>query len=312
MTTTALVALDWGSSQLRAFRFEAGGRIAEQRSSHDGASRLTGGAPAFEQALRALAGDWLASGAPVLACGMVGSAHGWQEAAYVPCPVALDALHQHLVAVPASPWPVHIVPGVTSRGANGLPDVMRGEETQLAGLLDADPALGLAGCVVMPGTHSKWVSLQQDRIAGFATRMTGELYALLRAHSVLARLMPPADTDATDLAAFDRGLACARAAPGDLAHLLFSVRALGLFGELAPAAAPEHLSGLLIGTEVAAGLAGFATTHAAAAPVALVGEAALCARYARAFAAAGHATRTHAEPLAARGLWRVARGAGLV
>ena len=312
MTTTALVALDWGSSQLRAYRFSADGQLAAQRSSDGGASRLSGGAPAFEAALRTLAGDWLAGGAPVLACGMAGSAHGWQEAAYVACPVALDALHQHLVGVAGSPWPVYIVPGLTARGTDALPDVMRGEETQLAGLLDADPSLGAAGCVVMPGTHSKWVRLQQGRIAGFATRMTGELYALLRAYSVLARLMPAPGSDAPDFAAFDRGLACARAAPDDLARLLFSVRALGLFGELAPAAAPDHLSGLLIGTEVAAGLAATPGATPAGAPVALVGEAALCARYERAFAAAGHVTRTFAEPLAARGLWRVARGAGLV
>lgn len=311
MPRSALIALDWGSSQLRAYRFDAGGHIAEQRASADGASQLSGGAPAFAAALRSLVSDWLAPGTPVLACGMVGSAHGWREAAYVPCPVALDALHERLVEVPEGPagegLVVRIVPGLSTRSADGRPDVMRGEETQLCGLLEAAPRLAARACVVMPGTHSKWVRVRDGRVAGYATRMTGELYALLREKSVLARLMPAGAAAGVDAAAFDRGVADAlRAGGADLAHLLFGVRALGLFGELAPAAAPDYLSGLLIGTEIAS-----ARAEMHDAPVALVGEAALCERYARALAAQGVAAQTFDTPLAARGLWRIARAAGL-
>lgn len=302
---TALLALDWGSSQLRACRLGGDGRLLEQRSSADGASRLAGGAPAFEAALRTLAGDWL-TGVPVLACGMVGSAHGWREAAYLPCPLALDALHRHLVVAGGGDGlRVHIVPGVSTRADDGLPDVLRGEETQLAGLLQAEPALAAGARVVMPGTHSKWAELHDGRLTGFATRMTGELFALLREHSVLGRLM--GDGGGFDAAEFDRGVARARAGGGaDLARLLFSVRARGLFGELAPGAAADHLSGLLIGAELAPAMA-----VPDPRPLVLVGEAALCERYARAFAAWGVAARCVAEPLAARGLWAVARAAGL-
>jgi 2-dehydro-3-deoxygalactonokinase len=309
VTRTALLALDWGSTQLRAYRCDATGNVVEQRSSADGASRLTGGPAAFEAALQALVADWLAPGLPVLACGMVGSAHGWREAAYVPCPVALDALHTHLVDVPAgAAGVVRIVPGLSTRGADGRPDVMRGEETQLCGLLEAAPALAAGACVVMPGTHSKWVRLHDGRVAGYATRMTGELYALLREKSVLARLMPDGAAAGADAAAFDLGVAAAlRAGGADLAHLLFGVRALGLFGELRPDAAPDYLSGLLIGAEVAA-----ARREADGVPVALVGEASLCERYARTFAACGLSAQTWDAPLAARGLWRVARAGGLV
>lgn len=308
MPDAALIALDWGSSQLRAYRFDTAGHIAEQRVSVDGASQLSGGAPAFADALRALAADWLGPGTPVLACGMVGSAHGWREAAYVPCPVALDALHERLVEVAADDGlVVRIVPGLSTRSADGRPDVMRGEETQLCGLLEAAPALAARACVVMPGTHSKWVRLQDGRVAGYATRMTGELYALLREKSVLARLMPERATAGHDAAAFDRGVDVAlRAGGADLAHLLFGVRALGLFGELAPASAPDYLSGLLIGTEIASARAEMQDV-----PVALVGEAALCERYARALVASGAAAQTFDTPLAARGLWRIARAAGL-
>ncbi len=309
---SALVALDWGSSRLRAYRYDAAGNITAERTSADGASCLSGGASAFETALRRLAGDWLAPGTAVLACGMVGSAHGWREAAYLPCPLELGGLHRRLVRLEAGAGLVlHIVPGLSTRGADGLPDVMRGEETQLVGLLAASPALAQRATVVMPGTHSKWVQLHAGRVQHFATRMTGELYALLRAHSVLSRAMAgtaPADGDA---AAFDRGVAAARAAEGaDLARLLFGVRALGLFGELAPAAAPDYLSGLLIGAEVLAGLRALPATPADG-PVALVGEAALCERYARALAGCGRSAHRCDDALAARGLWRLAQAAGL-
>lgn len=304
---TALVALDWGSSQLRAWRFDAEGRIAGQRHGADGASRLTGGAPAFEAALRALAGDWLAPGVPVLACGMVGSAHGWREAAYRPCPLDLDTLHTQLVSAHGHDGLVlHIVPGASTHGA-GAPDVMRGEETQLAGLLQAEAALPPRVQVVMPGTHTKWALLEGGRLAGFATRMTGELYALLREHSVLARLMDT-PAPALDTAAFDDGVAGARATGGaDLARLLFGVRARGLFGELPRAAAADHLSGLLIGAEVAAALA----ADDVPGPRLIVGERPLAERYARALAAWGVPARHVDAPLAALGLWRTACAAGL-
>jgi 2-dehydro-3-deoxygalactonokinase len=290
----------------------AGGAVLEQRASDDGASRLSGGAARFEAALRALAGDWLACAEPdlpVLACGMVGSAHGWREAAYASCPLPLDHLHRHLTSVDAGAgMQVHIVPGVRDRGADGLPDVMRGEETQLLGLLAMQPELGPAATVVLPGTHSKWVRLQQGRLQGFATRMTGEQFALLREHSVLGRLMAPAE--AFDAAAFTRGVAAARQSGGaDLGRLLFSVRTLGLFGELPATGLADYLSGLLIGAELAAALPA-SDASAPLVPLVLVGEAALCERYRLAFGVWGREASVAAGPIAALGLWQVARQAG--
>ena len=308
---TALIALDWGSSQLRAFRMGAGGVVLEQRASDDGASRLQGGAPAFEAALQRLAGDWLQQGGPglpVLACGMVGSAHGWREAAYAACPLPLHTLHRQLTVVQAGGGvQVHIVPGVRGRGADGLPDVMRGEETQLLGLLATQPALAAAATVVLPGTHSKWVQLREGRLQHFDTRMTGEQFALLREHSVLGRLMAPAE--GFDAAAFVRGVDAARAAAGaDLGRLLFSVRTLGLFGELPATGLADYLSGLLIGAELAAAL----PACSAAAPLVLVGEPALCERYRLACAQWGRTAGVGDGPLAALGLWQVALQAGWV
>ena len=302
--TPRLVALDWGSTRLRAWLLGEHGVVLAERQNASGASTLAGGAPAFEQALSALAGDWLAAGLPVVACGMVGSAHGWREAPYVACPARLDALHAHLVTVSAGTSTVHLVPGLIDEPAGSTPDVMRGEETQVLGLVQGQPALAERACVVMPGTHSKWVQVRDGVVTGFRTRMTGEAYALLRQHSVLARLMPADDTTPHPQA-FAQGVAAAREAGGsDLLAQLFSVRTLGLTQRLPHAALPDFLSGLLIGHEAVAGL------RTAEGPLALVGEPALCRRYAQALEILGASTVTAAANTACAGLWQLAVQAG--
>ena len=303
-----LIAIDWGSSRLRAWLLGAGGVVLAERGSDDGASRLVGGAPVFAAALQALAGDWLAQRLPAVACGMVGSAHGWREARYVACPAALAELHRHTVTVdtPAG-TPLYIVPGLLDEPAGGTPDVMRGEETQLAGLLALDPARAAQATVLMPGTHSKWVRLQDGRVTGFRTRITGELYAVLRQHSVLGRLMPATDEGGAHGDAFDAGVAAARQGAGtDLAAQLFAVRTLGLTARLRAEALPDYLSGLLIGHELAAGL------QAGATRLLLVGDPVLCQRYGRALQAFGvHPAATHGNTAIA-GLWQLAQQARLV
>ena len=302
MTASArLIALDWGSTRLRGWLLGDAGAVLAERSSAEGASQITGGAAAFDAAMQALAGDWLAPDLPVLACGMVGSAHGWREAGYVACPAALDRLHEHLVVVGMGRGAtLHIVPGLIDDPLSGTPDVMRGEETQLVGLLALQPALAASATVLMPGTHSKWVTLRDGRVSAFRTRMTGELYAVLRQHSVLGRLMS-ADAALWHADAFDAGLAAARGNGGiDLGAQLFAVRTLGLAKRWPPAALPDYLSGLLIGHELIAALRDRITT------LALVGELDLCRRY-------GHALRQFdIEPAcvvsntSAAGLWQLA------
>ena len=201
---------------------------------------------------------------------------------------------------------VHIVPGLIDDPAGGTPDVMRGEETQVLGLVHARPELAERACVLMPGTHSKWVQLRDGAVTSLRTRMTGEAYALLRQHSVLARLMPADDTTPHPQA-FAAGVEAARAAGGtDLLAQLFSVRTLGLTQRWPAAALADHLSGLLIGHELLAGL------RAADGPLALVGEPALCRRYVQALEILG-ATATAAETnTACTGLWQLAVQAGWV
>jgi len=307
MATARLIAIDWGSTRLRAWLLGPGGAVLDERGSADGASLVHGGAAGFDIALQSLVGDWWAPGLPALACGMVGSAHGWREAAYVGCPAELGQLHRQLVRVDtAAGAALHIVPGLLDDPAGGTPDVMRGEETQLVGLLALQPALAAAACVLMPGTHAKWVQLEQGRVTGFRTRMTGELYALLRQHSVLGRLMPATDT-AWHGDAFAAGVAAARRSVGtDLVGQLFAVRTLGLSARWPAAALPDYLSGLLIGHELAAGLPRQPAT------LVLVGEPALCQRYGQALRQFGAEPACVFDNTASTGLWQLAVSAGLV
>ena len=311
MTTVsepALLGLDWGTSSLRAFLLSADGAVLETRHADAGLQRIgTAGAAGFAQALAQIAGDWLQRwpALPLIACGMVGSAQGWREAPYVACPADAQALAQHGVRVDIGDGRVlRITPGVCRDADGPLPDVMRGEETQVVGALCHAPAWTAAARFVLPGTHSKWVRVADGRIVGLDTYLTGEMFAVLRGHSILGRLM---QGDAADPAAFVRGLDTARRAPGDLLHHVFSARTLGLTGQLPGEALAEYLSGLLIGHELVAGLA-----QATDAPLVLVGEPALCRRYAEALRHLGHPAQAVLGNTAPQGLWSLACAAGLL
>ena len=204
-----------------------------------------------------------------------------------------------------------IVPGLICRDAHGVPDVMRGEETQIVGALDADAASPAARrVVILPGTHSKWALIGAGGIETFATFMTGELYAVLSRHSILGRLaaVPVQGNDA----AFDRGVRRSLDDDAGLSHDLFSARTLALTAELAPAAVADYLSGLLLGAEVAAGRRWLQQHAAGGESMTLVGEAVLCDRYQRALALAGFESTPGPVNAAATGLWRIARLSGML
>ncbi len=300
MTASRLIALDWGSTRLRAFLLGADGAVQAFRQSEQGASTLSGAA-AFEQAFNAVTGDWPVL--PALACGMVGSQHGWREAPYAPCPADAAVLVKHALQLSDRLW---ILPGLMHDA--GQPDVMRGEETQIVGAIALHPELAAHACLVLPGTHSKWARVEAGRVTGFATHMTGELYALLRQHSVLARLMPADGAVPPFSQAFLAGVDAARK-QGALGHQLFAVRTLGLFKRLPPEQLPDYLSGLLIGHEIGHELAAGAPEH-----LALVGDPALCERYALAmgrFGRFGAAAPLQLNNTASAGLWQLAQTMGL-
>lgn len=297
------IAVDWGTTHLRAWAMAPDGILAEA-TSDEGMGRLA--ATEFEAALLRLIDPWLGTSAvQVIACGMVGSRQGWHEAPYrtVPCaPVDPAAL----VSVPTRDGRIRvaIAPGLKQPKPA---DVMRGEETQIAGALALNPALREGSLLVMPGTHSKWVSIEQGRIARFDTYMTGELFAVLRGHSILGRFardVPKAAEDAAADAAFLRGVQAVREG-GQVAPLLFSARALVLTGGLRPELSLDYLSGLLIGEELLCGLRGRREG------VVLIGDPALCRRYREALALLGVSEVREIENAATAGLWRIAIQAGL-
>ncbi|HEY9106641.1 MAG TPA: 2-dehydro-3-deoxygalactonokinase, partial [Roseateles sp.] len=206
MVAPKLIALDWGSSRLRAFLLGASGTVLATRQSNDGAATLKG-AEQYAGALAALVGDWRADhpGIKLLACGMVGSQYGWREAPYVRCPADAAALASQVLKLDDQ---LSIIPGLVDDAAQ--PDVMRGEETQIVGALALHPELADDACLVLPGTHSKWARVRGGQVTGFATHMTGELFALLRQHSVLNRLMPADGGSPASPEAFLKGVDAAR------------------------------------------------------------------------------------------------------
>lgn len=319
-TLPALLGLDWGTSNLRAFLLAADGTTLAERGSARGIRQLAQPGPAgFQQALDEVAGDWLRDrpGLPMVACGMVGSAQGWQEARYVACPADVAALAGQAVVIATAHGPLHLAPGLIDRPAAGsaqAPDVMRGEEIQIAGALALQPALAERACLLLPGTHAKLAQVRQGRVTGFRTFMTGELYALLRRHSLLGQTMPADATGQEDTAAFYAGLARARQArPGDLAHQLFGTRTLGLTGQLTPQGQADYLSGLLIGHELVAGLGDMEAAHEGQRPpLVLIGDPALLDRYAGALRALGQAPAALLGNTAPQGLHQFARAAGLL
>lgn len=279
------IAADWGSSRLRLWAM-AGERVLAAAESADG---MVGLAPdGFEPAFLSLAAGWLGEGAtPALICGMAGARQGWVEAPYrlAPCAARADAA----VAAPSHDprLDVRILGGVSQAAP---PDVMRGEETQIAGVLAGEP--GFDGVLCLPGTHSKWVHVAAGEIVSFRTFMTGEMFALLSERSVLRHSVGAGWRDD----AFAEAVAIAK--PEALAARLFALRAESLLSGLDGAAARARLSGLLIGAELAA-----ARPYWLGRDVAVIGSGPLSDAYVAALAAQGVPARAApGEDLALKGL----------
>jgi 2-dehydro-3-deoxygalactonokinase len=235
---------------------------------------------------------------------MIGSRQGWAEAPYCDCPADFDRVAAALTIVPGTQ--LFIVPGLICRGVDGIPDVIRGEETQVFGALPEQ--VDTRQVIVLPGTHSKWVVAGPTGVERFATFMTGELYGVLREHSILGRLTVPGVDDT----ALERGVRHSVREGAALTHDLFSARTLALTGALAPAGVADYLSGLLLGAEISAARLWLATQGLQRESVMLLGDAALLVRYRRALSLAEIESAPGPADAAARGLWRIARHAGMV
>lgn len=306
-----LIALDWGTTSFRAYLIARSGRIADRIERPSGILNVPD--CDFDRVFNEAAGPWIAQhGAlPAVAAGMIGSRQGWVEAPYVSCPAGLEDLAHALVPHTArNGCRLWFVPGVM-RNDDDVHDVMRGEETQIVGALGGSSATAQA-TFVLPGTHSKWVLVENGRIVWFATFMTGEVFAVLAAHSILGRLMAG---ESEDVAAFRRGIDyAASAGHGGLLKKLFSTRTLGLFEQVPATALRSYLSGLVIGTEIDEALACLAARAGSTKPatITLVGTQSLGKLYVTALATRGLATQYGEAHAAARGLALVAAAAELV
>lgn len=279
MAEVEWIAVDWGTSNLRAWAMDRNGDVLALRTSSKGMGTL---APsAFEPTLLETVGDLLPESGkcPVVCCGMVGARQGWTEAAYLALPCLTPDASQCAKAPVSDPRiDVRILPGVKQ---DAPADVMRGEETQILGHLAADP--GFEGVLCLPGTHTKWVEIADGKIRSFRTSMTGELFALLSKSSVLRHSVGAQGHDAEAFAAAIREAnGPAPALPGNL----FSIRAADLLHGQTAESAAARLSGLLIGSEIA-GMEAFLDGR----PIVLLGAEKLSERYRDALAVLGHSAR---------------------
>lgn len=301
----ALIGIDWGTTSFRAYRIGFDGQVIEARGAPAGILKVQGGA--FKAVLEREIGPWLhdAPDLPVLAAGMITSRQGWVEVPYCPCPAGSDEIARALWRHETERGRiVHFVPGVSFVGADDVPDVIRGEETQIIGEVGTAAGRRL---LVLPGTHSKWALVEDGRIVWFATFMTGEVFGVLKEHSILGRMIADG---ADDTQAFRRGLGYARERGGGLLGRLFSARTLVLFDRMAQGEVASYLSGLLIGTEVREALACLA--QAPDQEITVIGNSELTERYLVAIEAAGLRGRPARPDAGPRGLFLIARAAGLV
>lgn len=271
------LAADWGSTNLRLWLVEDGVAV-KHAASPFGITRMQN--QSFPQVLQSLMLQMQLETSEVsriYIAGMAGSNVGWKEAAYLRCPVSLGELGNNLTAVdPGWPVPAGIIPGICVPGPAGA-DVMRGEETQLLGTLNDN----LSGLFVLPGTHSKWALVQDGVVVRFTTVMTGELFDVLRNHSLLGRGVPESSAQPQ---AFEAGTLAGLAASDTMTEL-FTVRARYILQHLPAEQVIDYLSGLLIGSELRDMRKQFEVNTASR--VTLLGSGTLTKRYEQALRLAG-------------------------
>ncbi|TYC52131.1 2-dehydro-3-deoxygalactonokinase [Rhodobacterales bacterium] len=273
------IAADWGTSNLRVWALDESGEPIAHRGSDKGMGKLE--RQAFEPALLELIDDLLADGVrtQVIICGMAGARQGWVEAPYntVPCPP--PSLNEATAAPATDPrLDVHILPGLKQ---DDPADVMRGEETQIAGFLSGEPEF--EGLLCLPGTHTKWASISGGKILRFKTVMTGELFALLSTQSVLRHGLAGEEFDEEG---FRIAVGDAYRNPASVIAELFGIRSAGLVADLAPETARARLSGLLLGAELAA-----MRQNISDLPVAILGSSGVALSYKTALESIGTRTR---------------------
>jgi 2-dehydro-3-deoxygalactonokinase len=305
LADAALVAVDWGTSRLRAMLLDTDGSMLAETESGEGiGSELRDHEAAFE----ARVAGW--PKVPAIMAGMVGSRQGWREADYLSCPADPSALAGKVLRFTTSSGrPIAIVPGLKLRSETRDGDVIRGEETQIVGVVDREP--GFSGIAILPGTHSKWVTVASGAITDFQTYLTGEMFDLLSRHSFLRHSVAESGRDLSTVPDF--ALAVRRTAKEGLPFLaaIFSVRARQLLDAVSREDNLAYLSGLVIGGEIAAALSAGRLAETSA--IRVIGTASLSRAYRRAFAVLERDTLgLDGSEMARIGLVRIARAIGML
>ena len=288
-----LVAVDWGTSSLRGALINSEGLVLEKRAFPQGILQVAHGQ--FQNVFEQRFGDWIDTKTLCLISGMAGSRQGWREAPYCPCPSGFEDLAQHLQWIEKDR--IGIVPGLSTWN-DDTPDVMRGEEIQIFGALTTQQIQ--TAQFVLPGTHSKWAHVSDGKICAFKTFMTGEFYALLSQHSILAKTCLP-DAPLKKEVFIDGVMQSQK--PGGLLHHAFTARSLALFEKLNPAQSSSYISGLLIGEEIKAAKA---EMQAQGTPLFILGNGQLTQRYGFAMEALGLTATALADEVTWSGLWALA------
>ena len=296
--SSGFIALDWGTSSFRAYLLSPDGAIQETVATPHGIMAVKDAT--FDEALETHIGKWHRN-LPVMASGMITSRQGWVELPYVSCPANLQS-----IAASVRPHTskqgrkLFFVPGISCRNAQGIPDVIRGEETQVLGA-----SQGGTEHFVTPGTHSKWIDVSDGSIEGFSTYMTGEVFALLKNHSILGKLMTG---ETNNPAAFEQGVRAGLKDPAGFLHHIFSARTLALFNEMPTEHLSSYLSGQVIATEIAHAIA----KNTVNAQYVILATPALGEHYMAAMKIAGLNVSYGELDVAVKGLRRIAITAGLL
>lgn len=288
-----LLAVDWGTSSLRGALLNSEGVVLDKRAFPQGILQVAHGQ--FQHVFEQRFGDWISSETLCLISGMAGSRQGWREAPYCPCPSGFQDIAQHLQWIDKDR--IGIVPGLSTCN-DDTPDVMRGEEIQIFGALTAHQIQSAQ--FVLPGTHSKWAQVLDGKITAFKTFMTGEFYALLSQHSILAKTCLPDAPLKKEV--FIEGVMQSQK-PGGLLHHAFSARSLALFEKINPAQSSSYISGLLIGEEIKSAKADL---NDQVTPLFILGNSQLTQRYGFAMEALGITATALPDEVTWSGLWALA------
>ena len=304
-TNAKMIGLDWGTTSFRAFLIDQDGHVLDQKTNENGILAVPNNA--FEGVLISAIKVWLDQhpALPIVASGMITSRNGWLETPYLSLPANINDFANALTPLTLSnDIVIHFITGASYENKNGVPDIMRGEETQIIGEVEASDN----EIFLLPGTHSKWAITQDEKIIGFTSFMTGEVYAALKEHTILGALMKECSSLNDD--AFLKGVLMQQKQDISILHQIFTARTLALFDKLENEDIADYLSGLLIGEEIKSALNQYDANKETI--IKIIGRGDLAARYARALDAFGLNHKIINDEVTVMGHYKIAKKAGLL